>query len=121
MTDPARMSDAELRDELLRFGHGSLANDERGSVVLEAARRLKPAPANEDAAREIVEKFCAQDTDEYEWGELRALIAAALAAKGRAAEERITRLRETLTYADNQLREYGQNDPKIRKTLEDDR
>ena len=34
------------------------------------------------AAREIVETFCAQDTDEHEWDELRALIAAALDAFG---------------------------------------
>lgn len=50
MTDPARMSDAELIAELERFGHGSLANDERGAVVMEAARRLKPALAAKDRA-----------------------------------------------------------------------
>ena len=102
MTDPARMSDAELIAELERFGHGSLANDERGAVVLKAARRLRPSQSHADAGVRWLEQpaeiaarnlwaelsDCCLETRALDVKRALPLIRAALSSATRAAEER---------------------------------
>ena len=119
MTDPARMSDAELANgrvasdtdaQLARRLIACAAGVESGEIVSpdrydniqigiifrEAARRLTPTKAHEDAAREIVAEVAVALFKKDDASAIRA-VCAALSSATRAAEERIARLRDALT------------------------